>query len=642
MKPIKLLLTLLALASGLNGMARYVTSVTIDGIAYDLYSGIAQEFPEYKCYATADGLRAGTPDELVIPEYITYKDVKYRVTDLYLESPIIANSINPPVTIKAPHVIKAYGFGATGEKSRLKTIEFGECLEFIGDLYAHPNLKTIKWYPSTIKEIKDNCFSGLNKLKPMPIRFGANLERIGIEVFKNCQGLKEVSFQNCTKLTEIPTGAFMGSSITYIHMPPNLQSIGYAAFKDCKNLFAGSLNGFTMPSTVKRIYTSAFENCTSLYWVDAKSCNELNLIDWDNIPCINIFKGCTRLHNVAIGGKSTEIGESMFSGCTNLEQVSIPETVVKIGKEAFMNCTKLKNRGGVFTLPMAIQTAGSKAFYGCESLRIIKYPLKENHIVYDEGDAFTGCERLENILPVPVKEEEKAAGTCSRAGSNDKYSQSGFRLQSSCPNLHASPYLMADSHIVETYYIPTNMTDVDYTSFSSSFKWGNSEYLKNCIFSSSTSRIGNNCIKDLYNVERVVFNAVSIEKEEDEETEPEETEPAELTIEAGAFSSNTKLARVECHHVTPPALSDDAFSATTYMEAKLIVPTESLSLYASSPGWKNFLSIESPDGHSSLSTVGTDMDDTPVYYDLQGIEVHNPRHGLYIVKRGSKVEKIIL
>lgn len=52
--------------------------------------------------------------------------------------------------------------------------------------------------------------------------------------------------------------------------------------------------------------------------------------------------------------------------------------------------------------------------------------------------------------------------------------------------------------------------------------------------------------------------------------------------------------------------------------------------------------IVSEDGVSGISGIDADNGITPVYYNLQGIQVANPNNGIYIVKRGNKVTKEII
>lgn len=46
--------------------------------------------------------------------------------------------------------------------------------------------------------------------------------------------------------------------------------------------------------------------------------------------------------------------------------------------------------------------------------------------------------------------------------------------------------------------------------------------------------------------------------------------------------------------------------------------------------------------NSSVGSIEANVNDTPVYYNLQGVKVNNPDKGIYIVKRGAKVSKEIV
>ncbi len=54
---------------------------------------------------------------------------------------------------------------------------------------------------------------------------------------------------------------------------------------------------------------------------------------------------------------------------------------------------------------------------------------------------------------------------------------------------------------------------------------------------------------------------------------------------------------------------------------------------------KNF--ILKGDKDTAVESIAADENETPVYYNLQGVRVANPESGLYIVVKGSKVSKIV-
>lgn len=107
---------------------------------------------------------------------------------------------------------------------------------------------------------------------------------------------------------------------------------------------------------------------------------------------------------------------------------------------------------------------------------------------------------------------------------------------------------------------------------------------------------------------------------------------------AGCKNLNT----IEIKSSIPPAisqLSDEQKSTVT-----LIIPSGSVDAYESSPEWSGFTNIvQSSDSTSSIDSIETDGDTSPAeYYNLQGIRVMNPGHGIFIEKKGSSAKKVIL
>ena len=111
-------------------------------------------------------------------------------------------------------------------------------------------------------------------------------------------------------------------------------------------------------------------------------------------------------------------------------------------------------------------------------------------------------------------------------------------------------------------------------------------------------------------------------------------------IGAQAFDYDQKITEVHCNATTPPEMTDDAFTSTTYENAMLFVPDDAIEAYAAAEGWRNFKTV--------LGGVGaTTIADAPIsdVYTIQGVrlgaDITNLAPGIYIVRRGSTVEKII-
>lgn len=126
--------------------------------------------------------------------------------------------------------------------------------------------------------------------------------------------------------------------------------LGNEAFKGATNI-----TGATIPSSIKEIGYSAFENCTNL--------SKVNLGSIETIS-IDVFKGCTSLKSITIPKtlKDTGLGDSLnnsnitsitfeegltvipnyLCGNTGITEATIPSSVKSIGIGAFRNCKSLK------------------------------------------------------------------------------------------------------------------------------------------------------------------------------------------------------------------------------------------------------------------------------------------------------------
>lgn len=147
----------------------------------------------------------------------------------------------------------------------------------------------------------------------------------------------------------------------------------------------------SLPASVKKIWGSAFKDCTSLKSVTIT--NGVEYIDG------GAFKNCTALESVTIPASVKEIMEDTFSGCTSLKSVTIANGVEYIGEAAFQNCTALES----ITIPASVKkiqgdyfTRG--AFYGCTSLKSVTIEAKN---IDWHGHVFSGCSSLS------LKEEKK-------------------------------------------------------------------------------------------------------------------------------------------------------------------------------------------------------------------------------------------
>ena len=179
-------------------------------------------------------------------------------------------------------------------------------------------------------------------------------------------------------------------------------SLGAEAFEK-----ANTVTEFILPSSVKEIGYSAFENCTALSKVNLGS---IESIEFD------VFKGCTNLTSITIP-KTLKTGAtvpclnntnitkitleegltvipSYLCAGTGITEITIPNSVKKIEYRAFNNCTALSkvDLG-------SIESISFNVFSGCTSLTSITIPktLKDGSIV-------TPCLDNPNITKITFEE----------------------------------------------------------------------------------------------------------------------------------------------------------------------------------------------------------------------------------------------
>jgi len=111
-------------------------------------------------------------------------------------------------------------------------------------------------------------------------------------------------------------------------------------------------------------------------------------------------------------------------------------------------------------------------------------------------------------------------------------------------------------------------------------------------------------------------------------------------IGEGAFDGSTQFADVTCHAVVPPVIDDDRFftDAATRSQMTLYVPQEAVEAYRSAPVWQDF-DIQTILGVSDIAADGVDAPAT--YYNMQGIRVEAPGHGLYIRRDADGTARVV-
>lgn len=293
MKRVYFTLALMSLFGGLNAFADVVNQ---DGVVYDI-------MPDGKCFVVGyDEANMPADGIVTIANTIDIGGTNYTVTGILGSEDYPAYSNNDKTGDN-----RAAFFNC----KKIECLRFadGSGVTWIGDhaFKSCKKLQTIENIPSTLKYIKKWCFEE--------------------------SGLKSVDLSN-TDVTTMEDGVFFNNtSLTSINLPKGLENFWDDAFNSCT-----LLNNIVMPPTVKGIYN-------------------------------NVFYGCTSLTNVTLNEGCTTLGHHVFKN-SNLATVTFPKTLKSIGEYAFEN-TKLTT---VDLSNTKITSLSTGCFFICEKLSDVKLP----------------------------------------------------------------------------------------------------------------------------------------------------------------------------------------------------------------------------------------------------------------------------
>lgn len=122
-------------------------------------------------------------------------------------------------------------------------------------LIQYPLHKTNKSFrtPTSLESIRSNAFSGNDYLESVMVKS----KTIGEYAFSGLESLKSVTILSGT--TKVGTGCFMGcKKVTRLTLPDSVASIGYAAFENC------SFSKVHIPSSLKYLGDNVFDGCRKL------------------------------------------------------------------------------------------------------------------------------------------------------------------------------------------------------------------------------------------------------------------------------------------------------------------------------------------------------------------------------------------
>lgn len=208
---------------------------------------------------------------------------------------------------------------------------------------------------------------------------GQTVTAIAANVFKDNTSLESVTIPSTVK--RIESSAFSGcGNLRIVELSEGLEYIGDRAFASTTAL---SLIWF--PSTLSEIGAYAFDysGLTSVYVpITVRTLGEY------------AFQNCLRLESAIFIANVTILPRATFYNCVVLEEVYLREGIEHIGRSAFNRCTSLKQ----ITLPTTTTYIGEFAFYGCSKLG--KLDFSNTRLETVDYSAFQNCVSLtEAVFP---------------------------------------------------------------------------------------------------------------------------------------------------------------------------------------------------------------------------------------------------
>jgi len=388
------------------------------------------------------------------------------------------------------------------------------------------------------------------------LSIGGNITKIGQEAFDENTSLSKVTIT--APVDTIYQSAFNGcAALSAIELPATTKYIAAAAFKNCL-----ALEAITIPAATEQVVRGIFTGCSGLktfiiedsdtplffdngYWNDTGGNNELCVADLDyyyqgrdvnryNPDC----KIITAAKKIEVAGSTTIIPAYFTESDTILTEISIRGDMTKIGSGAFNGC---KNLASV-TFDAPIDTIYANAFLDCAALPAIELPATTKYIA---AAAFKNCAALEAIT-IPAATEQVVRG-----------------IFTGCSSL-------------KTFTIEDSDTPLFFDNGYWNDTGGNDEL---CVADLEELYVGRDI--NMYNTNRLVSTVQKLAF----------GQPV-TTLDETLYNNIAGITEVRAPWQSPIAIPANAFSATTYQNATLLVPGGKKQAYAAAEGWENFSKID--------------------------------------------------
>lgn len=465
--------------------------------------------------------------------------------------------------------------------------------------FCNTHLKKVLW-PNTMWEVGDAALNRCYELESFTL--GSETNEIKSGAFEYCTVLSNIELT--PKILYIGMRAFANSGLTEISIPKEIETIANQAFYKCE-----ALKKIDFSDGVKEIKEAAFSYCSAL--------EEIHLSKVLTKIGKEAFYACSSLTEITLPKKLINIGEDAFGACKALKEIK-----VEAGNTAFTSIDGVlfnKEKTTLLTFPFAntanyqVPVGTTKiapsAFSECNKLASIQFP---NTLIEIGSEAFYKCLKLENIaLPNSI----------TAVGEGAFYGCEGLLLAELSKSMTIIPdNLLSKCTKLQKIKIPEGINKIAYQAFS------------NC---SSLTKV--------------------------------EIPSSVNSIEGASFKACESLSEIYCYIKEPLTIEEDVFKGVNVGTCNLYVTAESIEQYKNSEVWKDFLVKPIPNTTGKNNVIQQNENEivkvcgntitiqgeliTPIhimdtsgktiYYGTER-EISVGKHGIFLVKTGHKVTRVML
>jgi len=540
------------------------------------------------------------------------KIASLNLSGAYIKSYSGREGTNPGVETSYPiNELPAYAFynpALLSYKPTLTSITLPGNIVSIGNLafYYCWNLTSIS-IPASVKSINEYAFYGCYALGSFSVnssntKFSSNSGVLfnkaqdTLLVFPNA---KTGSYTIPSTVKHIGNSAFENCyGLNAITLPNSLISIGTFAFAYCSGI-AGNL---TIPASV----TTLSDGCYNLSGTVTIPASLINLGSYCFLECNNLKSFSVNANNPFYASSndvlySKNLDTLFVCPGAKTGPFTIPSTVKLIGSHAFYMCSQLT---GVMTIPQHIDYIGYYAFYGCS--QISSYAVNALNAYFSAESGILFSKSKDRIIICPTAK----SGNISLPANTEIIDAGAFN---NCTKITGNIHLPASLSYVGEYAF-YNCPAIDgftvdaanvYFSASEGVLFSkNQDYLYMCPLSKSGSYViptsvqyigfsafdGCNKLTDI-NIAQSVLEIGAYAFQYctgiSSLTIPQNVN----TIGAGAFYACSNLTDLAVAKTIPPVVDYYALDLISKTSCNLTVPTGSHTLYSNAPYWGEFTNI---------------------------------------------------